>query len=136
MRVLAQDAELRVQELPGRIYVLHVFKHLSRAVMAAGLRVIWSSPGWRQPWGLVVTIDEQATYDGDIRKHEMPPDDKRAVGTAVVTSRQGYRMVIKSIGIGFAMVSRFALSAHETLEEGIEAQRAAVARAEAKGRTY
>jgi hypothetical protein len=77
-----------------------------------------------------------ATYDGDIRTHEMPPDDKRSVGTCLVSSNQFHRIVIKSIGIAYGAVSRFHLTAHETLEEGIATQLEQVTKAEAKKRPF
>jgi hypothetical protein len=135
-RVLAENDEMRVEELTGRIYVVRVFRCVSRGVLAAALKVIWASPRWHQPWGLVVEMDDDATYDGDVRQHEMPPNDRRAVGTAVVTCKQSHRMVIKSIGLGYGIVSRFILTAHEDLEPAIAAQREAVARAQAKGRAF
>jgi hypothetical protein len=135
-RLLAADSDMRIEELPDRIYQLRVFRHISRALLAAALQVIWASPRWRQPWGLVIVVEDGATYDSDVRKHEMPPNDRRAVGTSVVTTKQMHRMVIKSIGIGYSLVSRFVMSAHENLEEAVAFQRDAVLKAVAEGRPF
>jgi hypothetical protein len=139
LKVLLEGAELRVSQLPGRIYVLDHFQHLTRAILAAAMATIWKSPGWRQPWGLVVVMGDasyDATYDGDIRKHEIPPDDKRAVGTAVVTNKQLHRAVIGAMGIAFKMVSGFYLSAHGVLGDAVAAQRELITKAEARGKPF
>jgi hypothetical protein len=134
--VLLQAPEMRVTQLANRIYVIDVFKHLTRALIATALKAVWGSPGWRQPWGLVVVMHPTATYDGDIRTHELPPDDKRSVGTCLVSGNQFHRIVIKSIGIAYGAVSRFHLTAHATLEEGIATQLGHVKKAEANKRRY
>lgn len=133
---LLDDAEMLVEEMMGRIYVVHVHHNVSKALLARALQVVWASPRWKQPWGLVIHIEEQATYDGDVRQHEMPPNDKRAVGTAVVTRKQLHRAIIQAIGLGYRMVSSFYLSAHDTVEQGVEAQRFHVERAERAHKPY
>jgi hypothetical protein len=116
--------------------VITVHVRLTRSVLARALQFIWHRQSWRQPWGLVVELPEGTTYDSDVRKHEMPPDDKRAVGTAVITASPVYRMVISSVGIAYRAVSRFVVSAHVEVADGIAAQRALVEQAEAEGRRY
>jgi hypothetical protein len=134
--VLLKSADMAVARTIGRIYVVDIFKHLTKGLMADALGAIWASPGWQQPWGMVVVMHEGATYDGDVRQHQMPPDDKRAVGIAIVSSSQLHRMVIKSIGLGYSLVSRFTMSAHATVEAGVETQLAQVQRAEANKRPF
>jgi len=135
-RVLLDNPEVSVSQHPQRIYVLDVYRHCSKALIAAALKAIWASPGWRQPWGFVVVMHPGTTYDGDIRSHEVPPNDKRSVGTALVSSNQLHRMVIKSIGLAYGAVSGFHLTAHATLEEGVAAQLGYVQKAEARKRPY
>jgi hypothetical protein len=133
--LLEQNKDMRVEAVAGRIYVVHVLQHLTFDVMAAALKVIWASPGWRQPWGLVIAMGG-STYDGDIRKHSVPPDHQRAVGTAIFTTNPMHRVVIKAIGIGYSMVSRFVLTSHETLASAIAKQREEVQKAELERRPF
>ena len=133
---LAENDAMFVEEVIGRVYVVHVHHHLSKQLMAEALGIIWASPRWKQPWGLVIHMEEAATYDGDVRQHEMPPNHKRAVGTAVVTRKQLHRAIIQAAGLGYRMVSSFFLSAHDTVEQGIEAQRGYVQRAERANKKY
>jgi hypothetical protein len=135
-QLLQSDGEMRVTEHAGRIFVITVHVRLTRGLLARALQIIWRRSSWRQPWGLVVELPEGTTYDSDVRKHEMPPDDRRAVGTAVITSNPVHRMVISSIGIAYRAVSRFVISAHSSLADGISAQRALVVQAEADNRRY
>jgi hypothetical protein len=135
-RLLLQHADLRVSELVGRVYVVDVYKHLTKDVMATALKSIWASPNWRQPWGMVLVMAEGATYNRDILQHEMPPNDKRGVGASIVSNNQLHRVVVKSAGLGYGMVSRFILTAHATLEQGIEAEREKVRIAEILKRPY
>ena len=130
------DAEMELVEVSGRVYVVHVLRHLTRGLLARALATIWAAPSWRQPWGLVLVMRDGVTYDGDVRKHEMPPDDRRAVGTAVVTASQLHRMVINSVGLGYRTMSRFVVSAHDTLEAAIEAQSKLVVSVEAARRRF
>jgi len=125
---------MRVTSLPGRIYLIDVFHNLSLASVSTALEVIWAAPGWRQPWGLVIVMHETATYDGDIRKHPVPRDDKRAVGTAIVTTKPLHRAVIKSIGLGLVMLSGFILTAEGTVEAAVTAQLALIKRTEERKR--
>jgi hypothetical protein len=139
LKVLLDGAELRVSELPGRVYVIDHFQHLTRAILASAMASIWKSPGWRQPWGLVVVMADasyDATFGGDIRKHEVPPDDKRAVGTAVVTNKPLHRTLVSAIGIALKMVSGFYLSAHGALGDAVTAQRELITKAEARGTRF
>ena len=136
MSVLLEDAGMRLSSLSGRIYLMDVFQNLSRAVMGTALQTIWATPGWRQPWGFVIIMEDSATYDGDVRRHEMPPDDKRAVGTNIVTKKPVQRMVIKSIGLGLGLLSRFQLQASATLDEAVAAQLDLIKRAEGRNRLY
>jgi hypothetical protein len=133
---LLELTAMRLVQLPGRIFVLDVSANLSRALVAEALDRIWTSPGWRQPWGLVIIMRDSATYDGDIRTIPVPPDNKRAVGTHIVTQKQVQRMVIKSIGLGLGLVSRFSLTASGTIEEAVAAQGDLVKRAEERKRPY
>jgi hypothetical protein len=129
-KLLHEDTQMRVTALPGRIYLIDVFRNLSLAGVSTALESIWGSPGWRQPWGLVIVMHDSATYDGDIRKHPVPPDDKRAVGTAIVTNKPLQRMVIKSIGLGLGLVARFVLTAEGTVDAAVKAQLELIKRAE------
>ena len=130
-QLLLADDNIRVEELNGRVYTVLVARHITRDSLALALQTIWSSPRWRQPWGLVIDL-QNATYDNDLRKHEMPPANLRAVGTAIVTSKQMYRIVIKSINLGLKMFSNYELSAHDHFADAVRSQRQAVERAQAK----
>jgi hypothetical protein len=133
---LYEDPSMRVTALPGRIYVIDVFHNLSLGGVTTALDAIWASPGWRQPWGLVIVMHDSATYDSDIRKHAVPPDHKRAVGTAIVTTKPMQRMVIKSIGLGLGLVARFVLTAEGTVDAAVTAQLELIRRAEQQKLPY
>jgi hypothetical protein len=135
-RVLLEDTVMRLTQLPGRIYVIDVFRNLSRDVVSKALEGVWGAPGWRQPWGLVIVMHDSATYDGEVRKLAVPPEHRRAVGTAIVTQKPVQRMVIKSIGVGLGLVSKFWLSAAATVEEAVSLQSDLIKRAEDKNRPY
>ena len=135
IKVLLEQPDLRVTELPGRIYVIDQVAHLNHAVVATTLAAIWASPTWRQPWGLVVVMAD-ATYGADIRHHKMPPDDRRAVGTTLVTTKQLQRAVISAMGIGYRVASGFVLTATETMEQGVAIQRTLVTKVEASGKRF
>jgi hypothetical protein len=135
-KLLHETAAVRLSQVPGRVFIVDVAANLSRSLVADALDRIWSTPGWRQPWGLVIVMRDSATYDGDIRSIPVPPDDKRAVGTNIVTQKPMQRMVIKSIGMSLGLVSRFSLTASATLEEAVAAQLDLIRRAEDRKRTY
>jgi hypothetical protein len=136
MKLLLESPGMRIHQKPGRVYVMEVFENLTRLLIARSLEVIWATPEWRQPWGLVIVMHESATYDADVRQYEVPPHERRAVGTNIVTVKPLQRMVIKSIGVGLGLVSRFSLSASSTLDEAVAAQLALIKRAEEKKRPY
>ena len=135
-KLLFESSAARLTQLPGRVFVLDVTANLSRPLVGDALDRIWGAPGWRQPWGLVIVMRDSATYDGDIRTIPVPPNDKRAVGTNIVTQKQMQRMVIKSIGLGLSLVGGFALTASSTLEEAVTAQHELIKRAEDRKRPY
>jgi hypothetical protein len=136
MKLLLEAPGTKVHQLPGRVYVMEVFQNLTRVVIAKSLEAIWATPEWRQPWGLVIVMHESATYDADVRQYDVPPNEKRAVGTNIVTVKPVQRMVIKSIGMGLGLVSRFSLSASSTLKEAVAAQLELIKKAEEKRRLY
>jgi hypothetical protein len=135
-RTLLDDPTLRVEAVPGRVYVAWISGHFSLETMATVLDAAWGDPKWKQPWGLVLHIAEGVTYDTDLRHHAMPPPNRRAVGTAIVSAKQVHRMVVSSIGIGMRLAHGFHLSAHAEVEAGIAAQRQVVRTVEATGRDY
>jgi hypothetical protein len=135
-KLLFESIPARISQLTGRVYVVDVAANLSRSLVAHALDVIWGSPGWRQPWGLVIVMRDSATYDGEIRSIPVPPSEKRAVGTHIVTQKPVQRMVIKSIGLGLSLVGGFALTASSTLEEAVAAQLDLIKRAEERKRAY
>jgi len=134
--VVFRSSDVMVEEMPGDVYVLHVVRNLSRATLTASLEAIWGTPGWRQPWGMVVSFADDATYDGDVRSYEIPPTNKRSIGCSIVTSSQLRRMVIKSIGLGYAAVSKYVMTAHDTLDPAVATQRDAVLVARSQHRTF
>jgi hypothetical protein len=84
-RTIHAASTYRVEVVPGRVYVADIWDSFTLAVMAAVLEAAWAEPDWRQPWGLVLVLDGTASYDPDLRRHAMPPDPKRSVGTAIVS---------------------------------------------------
>lgn len=119
MKSLLQGQGFEVHRADARIYVLRVSGNLSRTMMTQTLAAIWGLPDWTQPWGLVVTMDPKATYDRDILHHDIPPDDRRSVGAAIVTPNLLHRMMINSVSIGLRL-AKFHLTAHLTEDEAIE----------------
>ncbi|HWB80662.1 MAG TPA: hypothetical protein VG755_37120 [Nannocystaceae bacterium] len=135
MLLLADDG-FALRRADTRVWVLTIDGHLTRKTMATSLAMIWAQPEWKQPWGFVVTMQAGATYDGDIRRHEVPPSNRRAVGTAFVSGNLVHRMVVNSIGLGLRLASNFDLSAHELEPDAIARMVREVAKAEAAGRSY
>ena len=124
-----------VRRVEPRIFVLSVTGNLSRAMMAHTLAVIWALPDWQQPWGLVVTMAEGSTYDSDILRHDIPADERRAVGTTLVTTNIFHRMMVNSVGVGLRL-ARFHLTGHATEEEAIERMSERVREAQARNRKF
>ena len=66
----------------------------------------------------------------------MPPTDKRAVGTSIVSKKTAHRMVVSSIGIGMRIIQGFHLTAFADEQDGIDDQRRAVQNTRDSGRSY
>lgn len=125
-----------VREVGSRIYELSVDTHLTRSIVDETLQHIWSRPDWQQPWGLLVTVTPQVTYDSDIRSTPVPADDRRAVGAAIVTPKAMHRVVISTIALALRISNKFSLSAHDERDEGLEEIRSAVEAARRANRPY
>lgn len=134
--VLLEADDVRVRRVPGPVYVANLLDYFSLDVMARVLEAAWADPEWAQPWGLVMVVERDVGYDTDLRHHAMPPADKRAVGTAIVSNKTAHRMVVSSIGIGMRIIQGFHLTSFATEQEGIDDQREAVERTRAAGRLY
>lgn len=113
------DLQFDLREVESRIYELSVDTHLTRRIIDAALDDIWSRPDWGQPWGLVVRVTPRVTYDSDIRTTPVPPDDRRAVGAAIVTPKAMHRVVISTIALALRISSQFLLSAHEERDDAL-----------------
>jgi len=125
-----------VHLVEGPVYVLDVLGLLGSKMMSRALAAIWGHPEWKQPWGFVILTHEGVRYEPDLRGYSMPPHDRRAVNTAVVSKQQLHRMVIGTIGISLRLAKSFPLEVFPDIHDAIEATRRHVAAARAQGRPY
>lgn len=116
-----QFASLKVEE--EGIFVAEMPAHVTRQTIESMLQEVWQHPGWKQPWGLVVVVEEGTTYDADVRKTGVPGDEMRAAATAVVTPSLMQRTVVKTMGMGLRLGSNFQLTGHAELSEALDAVR-------------
>jgi hypothetical protein len=131
--LLGDGFEVRRVDL--RVFVLRVGGRLSRSMMTQTLAAIWALPDWSQPWGIVVTMDPEANYEVDVLHHDIPHDDRRSVGAAIVTPNLLHRMMINSVSIGLRL-ARFHLTAHLTEDEAIEKMTQRVLDVQAQRRSF
>jgi hypothetical protein len=132
---LLQGDGFEVRRVDLRVFVLRVAGNLSRSMMTQTLAAIWALSDWSQPWGIVVTMDPKATYEVDVLHHDIPPEDRRSVGAAIVTPNLLHRMMINSVSIGLRL-ARFHLTAHLTEDEAIEKMTQRVLEVQAHKRNF
>ena len=92
---------------------------------------IWADPAWQQPWVLVVVADASTTYEARVRDAKVPGHQKRALGTAVVTTRPMHKAVIGALSVGFRVATGFELTAHDDEAQALKTARELLARARA-----
>jgi hypothetical protein len=133
---LKECADYRLSRHGDSVYVAHTAAHVSRQMVNEWLGIVWSDPQWKQPWAMITVLQEDSTYDLDLRDVPIPPPERRAVMTAVVSPKSLHRMVVNTMGIAMKISHRFQVISCSNLDEALQETRAALANAGRSGRNH